>query len=77
MFIFGVAALLSTSVMGGTDFNGVFAWFTLLVLIAQHISAYTAGGKAQLLRVFYLIMQSIWIFGILINSYSLSSNDLA
>lgn len=34
MFIFGISALLSSSIMGGTDFNGVFAWFTLIILIA-------------------------------------------
>ena len=56
MFIFGLSCILSTGVVGGNDFNGVFSWFTLLSMVALHISCLAKGGKSHILMtIFYII----------------------
>ena len=52
--------------MGGHDFNGVFSWFTLLVLIALHISAILNGGKSAILMSIFYFMLTVWMFGFII-----------
>jgi hypothetical protein len=71
-----VACLLSTAVLGGHDFNAVFAWFTLFVLIFQHISAYVNGGKSQLLMISLYVLMTIWLFGFIIAYYAINPDSI-
>jgi hypothetical protein len=68
--------LISTAVLGGHDFNAVFAWFTLFVLIFQHISAYVNGGKSQLLLVVFYAFMTVWLFGFMIAYYTINPDSI-
>ena len=58
--------LLSLSILGGHDFNSVFAWFALVILIALHFSAFTGGVKSKILWTTFYVLLAIWIFGYII-----------